>query len=337
MRMTHSLTGYLALAAAATMLGCGQTNSDENQDQAGGTRATGGTPATGGAETGGVHSVVVPPASAGGAGGAEVTLPTPPPETTFRIVNDTNATIYVQLPTSQTLMFTVSGEYNGTPDWGDDAPFCMDCPRDTCPLYEQPLRTVEAIEPGDTWERVWDSYLFALNDENCIEKKTWRGNPHDAEILLGHELHQRPRGYRHRPRLRARAVLGRRHGHAHHHELASYSRGIADVIPQHGGQNTSAPDLRRRLPIWIPWAGFRSLRPKEGRRIAEPSASRSRNRSESGSNSSNTVRSCLRATSSRNTSAAGDPTALVVRQSAATPSSCSARRSSAALRFRLIH
>jgi len=185
MRVTHSLTAYLALAAAATVLGCGQTSADEDQNPSGGTPDTGGTPAAAGAETGGVQSVFVPPGGAGGAGGAEVTLPTAPPETTFRIVNDTDATIYVQLPTSWTLTFTVSGEFNGTPDWGDDVPFCMDCPRDTCPLYEQTLRTVEAIEPGGTWERVWDSYLFALNDEDCLEKKAWRGNPHDAEICWG--------------------------------------------------------------------------------------------------------------------------------------------------------
>jgi len=182
MRVTHSLIRYLALAAATTLFSCGQTSSDENEHPRGGTPATGGTSAAGGAETAGARSVVVP---LGGAGGAEVALPTPPPETTFRIVNDTDATLYVQLPTSQTLKLTVSGEYNGTPDWGDDVPFCMDCPRDTCPLYEQTLLTVEAIEPGDTWERVWDGYLFALNHEDCIERKSWRGNPHDVEICWG--------------------------------------------------------------------------------------------------------------------------------------------------------
>ncbi len=185
MRLTGSPVGLLALAVAVTSVGCGQTSSDAKPHPSGGTPATGGIPATGSVEGGGGQSDVVPAGGVGGAGGEEGTVLPPAPETTFRLVNGTDAAIYVQLPTAHTLTFSVSGEYNGTPEWDDDPPFCMDCPRDTCPLYEQTLRTVEAIEPGQTWERVWDGYLFTTDDEGCFAKRVWRGSPHNVQICWG--------------------------------------------------------------------------------------------------------------------------------------------------------
>ena len=173
-----------ALAAAASILGCGQTTSDATPEASGGAPATGSTTTTGGAQTGGV------PARAGGAGGTHAQVPPLVPETTFRIVNDTDATIYVQLPSRFTIRgITVSGEYQGAHDLGDDAPLCLDCPIDTCPQWERTPFTVEAIEPGATWERVWDGYLYnrinPIGGDFCMEKRPWRGATHTAEICWG--------------------------------------------------------------------------------------------------------------------------------------------------------
>jgi hypothetical protein len=193
-KLAHAGAWGVAMCSVAFMLGCGQTSSDANPAAGGGPPAAGGTAATGGATApggaaapGGTTAAAgaetgAAPAVNGGTGGVDVTVE----ETTFRIVNDTDATIYAQLPSTHAIGgITVSGEYQGGHDLGDDVPFCLDCPRDTCPQWERTPLTVEAIEPGAIWERGWDGYLYKSNDDDCIEKRAWRGVTHTVEICWG--------------------------------------------------------------------------------------------------------------------------------------------------------
>jgi hypothetical protein len=108
-----------------------------------------------------------------GAGGTDRSAPGP---TTFVLRNDTDASIYVQVESRQSLWVTVGGE-NVILD-----PFCW-CGEPSCPELEPPLPAVAEIAPGEIYTYDWDGYAAVWRD-TCYEPTVLRGD-YQARFCYG--------------------------------------------------------------------------------------------------------------------------------------------------------